>query len=101
MKKYIPYVYGIGLIILLMIVGRFADDLLFFLINFFELDDIKYIRTYVLLVSVITLLTGCVLIFSAKSARVDAKIGFRILLGAICGGIGTVWLLMVFIAPDF
>jgi hypothetical protein len=100
-KNHLFYIYGASWIILLIFIGHASDDLLLSLLRFFKLMGIPYIRTYILLLSIILLIASVLLIISNKPQRIDKKLMLRLLIGSVFGAIGSVWLLMVFMSHAF
>lgn len=100
MKKYSLYAYGVALIVLLILIGRVADDLLLTFLQFYDLIGAPYIRTYLLLISIILLISSYLLIATIKSPCIDKKFVLRILIGIVVGAFGSVWMMMVFMSPD-
>ena len=96
--KNVKYIYGGCLIILLISIGRIADDLLLSFLQYFSLMGASFIRTYLFLISILMLLISYWLITGSKSRSLDKNLLLRVLIGAVIGGFGSVWLMMVFLS---
>ena len=92
MKKYQLYIYGLAWIFLLIFIGRTGDDLLLWLMDYFDLSQVPHIDVYVLILSTVMLASGCLLVLSIRNRKANKDILLRILIGSVIGGFGSVWL---------
>ena len=84
----------------LVFIGNVADNMLFALIGYFDLNRVNDLRVYLLVTALLMLIVSFFMIASTKFKKVDSAILLRILVASVVGSIGSVWLLMVFLRPE-
>jgi len=94
------YLYGILLVTLLIFVSRVADDFLLIIVTHFNLHDVLYLRTYVFLVSIALQVIGIAFLVRIRSQPLNMSTLLHIFIAAVIGGVGSVWLIMVFISYE-
>ena len=100
MKKNLFYLYGGIWMVFLVFIGSVADNMLFALIKFFDLSGVNELRVYLLATSLLMLILSLFMIASTRSKKVDGAIMLRILFASVIGGIGSAWLLIVFLRRE-